>query len=71
MGIATAEVKQEFLDRLKSDYADQLTILAVSPDLDGYFYIKVESPLIPDDAEGCQEICVVGDGLRFKPLRDA
>jgi hypothetical protein len=71
MGIATCEVKQGFLDLLKTKYASYLDILEVSREFDdGFYFIKVSSPLIPDDTEGCQEICVVGDGLKFKPWRD-
>ncbi len=72
MGIATCEVKEGFLNLLRTKYANDLDILAVSPEFDdGFYFIKVSSPLISDDAEGCQEICIVGDGLKFKPLRDA
>jgi hypothetical protein len=71
MGVATCEVHRNFLAILKAKHLNELAVIAESPDLDDYVLIKVESPLIPEGAEGCQEICIVQGGVRFKPLRDA
>ncbi len=71
MGAARVVTTPALAARLAcAPFAGLLTILDDRCGGDGLRLLTVASPLLDPDCEGCQEIVIDGDNLRFKPARD-
>ena len=72
MGTATIEVTSALRERLETDTLlhDEIRILSHTVTGDGYWWLRVSSPLLKAGENGMQEIVINGSSVRFKNAVD-